>query len=106
LLGALRRAALHKAGFDEGQQYGIDVCVGELPIDDERESANDLRALLDFLLSRRTAEAISREIASIAPVQNLPGHVAVVSRGFDEARSLISAKAGKIIQRAAGIGLS
>lgn len=99
-----RRAALHEAGLDEGMHYGIDVCKGELPIDDEGQSADDLRAVLDFLRCRKSAEEISREILSIAPVQNLSEHVAVIMRGLDEVRSLISAKAKVPIQRAAGIG--
>jgi 7-cyano-7-deazaguanine synthase in queuosine biosynthesis len=98
-----RRAALHKAGLDEGRKYGIDICEGELPIDDEGDSADDLRAMLDFLLARRSAEEISRDIRSIAPVRRLPEYAAMVERGFEEIRSLIRDKAKPSIRRAAGI---
>ncbi|HEX3530198.1 MAG TPA: Qat anti-phage system QueC-like protein QatC [Thermoanaerobaculia bacterium] len=101
-----RRAALHKAGLDAGWQYGVDACEGELPLDYEGESANDLRALLDFIQARKTSEEIAGEIVSIAPVQNLSEHVAVVERGFDEVRSLLQAKAVAPIRRAAGIGVT
>ena len=44
----IRRAAIHKAGFDNGQDYGFDICEGELTIEDEK-SADDLRAMIDFI---------------------------------------------------------
>ena len=98
-----RRAALHRAGLDEGRRYGIDVCEGELPVDDEGESGDDLRAVLDFLRSRKTADEISREIRGIAPVKDLAGHTVMVERGFDEVRALFRDKAKPSIRRAAGI---
>lgn len=38
---------MHKVSLDDGQDYGIDVCVGELELDDDK--ASDLRAVLNWL---------------------------------------------------------
>lgn len=99
----IRRAALHKAGLDDGRRYGIDVCEGELPSDDERESADDLRAVLDFLRGGKTAAEIAREVRSIAPLSEPGEHTATVARGFEEIRALIGDKARPSIRGAAGI---
>lgn len=98
-----RRAALNKAGLDEGLQYGVDVCKGELPINDQGDSGDDLRALLAYLRSGKTAEEISREILSVAPVQHLSECAAAIERGFEEVRSLIRVKAEATIQIAADV---
>lgn len=98
-----RRAALHVAGLDFGRSYGIDVCAGELPLDDDGDSGNDLRAVADFLAARRTATEIARDIRSVAPLSQLSEYTAVVERGFNEIRSLFRDKATPTIQRAAGI---
>lgn len=100
-----RRAALHTAGIDEGRQYGIDVCEGELAIEDAGESGDDLRAVLDWLRSGRSNEDISREIMGVAPVRELSERAAVVSRGMAEVRSLLATKATGALQRAAGIAV-
>jgi 7-cyano-7-deazaguanine synthase in queuosine biosynthesis len=99
----IRRAALHKAGLDDGLQYGVDVCAGELPIDDGADSSDDLRAMLDFLSQRRGVGEISREIRCVAPVENVAGHSEMVTRGFDEVRAFIHDKAQPVVRRAAGI---
>ena len=99
----VRRAALHKARLDKGQKYGIDICAGELPIDDERERADDLRAMLDFLSHGRTTADIAREIKAVAPVSDIEKCVAMVERGFEEIRTLFHDKATPSIRRAANI---
>ena len=100
-----RRAALHKAGVDEGAQYGIDVCKGEMAIDAAGDSGDDLRAVLDWLRSDQSIGRISREILGVAPVHELAKHAAVVARGIEEVRSLLTSKATVAIQRAAGISV-
>lgn len=99
----IRRAALHKGGYDNGHRYGVDICEGELALDDERDSGDDLRAVLDFLRYPKTAQEISREIRSVAPVANLEEYTAVIERGFDEIRMLFYDKAKRPIRQAAGI---
>lgn len=98
-----RRAALHAAGLDWGRSYGIDVCEGELPLDDKGDSGDDLRAVVDFLSARKTANDIARDISAVAPLGDISQHTAVVERGFNEVRSLFHDKATTSIQRAAGI---
>lgn len=98
-----RRAALHSAGLDLGRSYGIDVCEGELPLDDEGDSGDDLRAVVDFLQTRKSSDEIAREISGVAPVRDIEGYTAMVERGFNEVRSLFLGKARPSLQRAAGI---
>ena len=43
---------MHKVGLDSGQDYGIDVCSGELDLDEDK--ASDLRAVLNWLYEVRT----------------------------------------------------
>lgn len=98
-----RRAALHSAGLDDGLKYGFDVCAGELPIDDERESADDLRAMLDAVSRRRGAREIESEIRAAAPVPGAAEYAATVARGMDEVRALIRDKGAPAIRKAAGV---
>jgi hypothetical protein len=99
----IRRAALHKTGLDEGRKYGVDICAGELPMDDEGESANDLRAMLDFLRYRKTTDEISQEIRAVAPVKNVGEYATMAERGFGEIRALFHNKAKLSIRQAAGL---
>lgn len=98
-----RRAALHVAGLDLGLSYGIDVCAGELPLDDEGDSGDDLRAIVDFLSADKTADEIGREISAVAPLGDISHYAALIERGFNEVRSLFRDKGTSSLQRAAGI---
>jgi len=100
-----RRAALHKVDMDEGNQYGIDVCRGELALEEAGESGDDLRAVLDWVRSGRSSRDISRDITGVAPVRELEERAGVVSRGMEEVRSLLTTKARGPLQRAAGISV-
>lgn len=99
----IRRAALYETGLDEGRKYGVDICAGELPIDDGGESANDMRAMLDFLCHRKTADEISHEIRAVAPMKNVEVYARMAERGFGEIRTLFHDKAKPSIRQAAGI---
>jgi hypothetical protein len=81
-----RRAAMRKAGLDSGSEYGIDVLAGELPADDPRESANDLRAIVDFLRSPIAPAAMRKRILATALVADLDAHAELACRGFNEVR--------------------
>lgn len=74
-----------------------------MPIDDEGESANDLRAVLDFLRHQKTTDEISHEIRAVAPVKNVKEYAALAERGFGEIRALFHDKAKLSIRQAAGI---
>jgi len=91
--------------MDEGNQYGIDVCRGELALEEAGESGDDLRAVLDWVRSGRSSRDISRDITGVAPVRELEERAGVVSRGMEEVRSLLTTKARGPLQRAAGISV-
>jgi 7-cyano-7-deazaguanine synthase in queuosine biosynthesis len=81
-----RRAAMYRAGCDSGLKYGIDVLADEMTVDDPRESANDLRALVDFLRHTPTHSSLRKKIVAIAPVDDLEAHVSMACRGFAEVK--------------------
>ena len=62
----IRRAALHEMGKDNGFDYGIDVCAGEMKM--ESESASDLKALLDCLGSVRSKVEIRERVQMTGPL--------------------------------------
>jgi len=97
----IRRAALHKAGLDAAQKYGIDVCEEELNYDDDLESADDFRAVLDMLNHHKTAAEFKQDILSVASVSLLNERAEMVARGFDEIRLLVQHKGSKSILKAA-----
>jgi 7-cyano-7-deazaguanine synthase in queuosine biosynthesis len=98
-----RRAALHRAGLDDGQKYGIDVCAGELAIDDEGETADDLRAMLDWLRARKGMREIVSEIRAVAPVEGAEECAETVVRSADEVRAWVRDKGVSAVRSAAGI---
>ena len=105
-----RRAALHAAAWDT-EQYGADVCAGEVPLDDHvgqtkgPAGAADARAMLAFLHSRPSSREIGRRLAANGRirVEEMPEAVAIVERAMDEIRALILDKAHPSVQRVAGI---
>ena len=99
----IRRGALHKAGIDAGEAYGFDVCAGELLPDYEGESANDLRAMLDFLRQDKNVDTLASEIQRVATVSDLAQRATMLGRGFSEIRALIKDKGVPRIRIAAGL---
>lgn len=100
----IRRAALHRVGLDAASQYGLDVCGGEVDIDHNMsDSADDFRAMLDMLSSRKTAGDFMKDILAVAPVDRIRERAEMVERGFGEIRALIEAKGNGVVRRAAGV---
>jgi 7-cyano-7-deazaguanine synthase in queuosine biosynthesis len=99
----IRRAAMHKAGWDDGRKYGIDVCKGEIEVASERDSSDDLRAMLDIVRQAPGAAAIARSINQVAPVADIRDRADVVLRGLNEIRSLVRDKGVGSIREAAGV---
>jgi len=100
-----RRAALHAAGWDT-EVYGNDICSGEVDVfNPKRKSADDLRAVLSFLKSKRSEQDIAKLLVSSCPLppMTVMDHANTVYRAMDEVRALLQQKAIKKIQRAAGI---
>ncbi len=100
----IRRASLHRVGLDVAGQYGLDVCGGEVDINHNmNDSADDFRAMLDMLSSRKTAGDFAQDILAVAPVDRIHERAEMVERGFGEIRALIEAKGNGVMRRAAGI---
>ena len=95
-----RRAALRKAAMDTGSDYGIDVLAGELSASDSATSADDLRAVLDFLKTPVTGEQMTRRILAVASIPDLAEYAEMARRGFLEVATLF-AKQGSIPQEKA-----
>lgn len=99
----VRRAAMHKAGIDRGDQYGLDICTGEIKYNDENGRANDLRAVLNLIVSNKATAEIQREILAVAPVDRLTERARVIEKGIGEIRTLLSEKGTKDVRRSIGI---
>lgn len=99
-----RRAALHAAGLDN-EVYGLDVCSGEVDLNETKRSGDDLRALLSFL-RRNYSES---EILRLLRGNGLPlgpgagGAADLVGRGMDEVRTWVRAKGTPDMRARAGL---
>lgn len=99
----IRRASLNKAGMDNPRLYGLDVCAGELNYDDDRTSADDLRAIIYALRSDKTAADFEEDIIAVAPVDNLEERALMIERGFTEIKTLFLEKGTRKVLRATGL---
>jgi hypothetical protein len=98
-----RRAALHKFSIDDGQQYGLDFCSGEIEPSDDNESSDDLRAVVDFLRRPRAKDLLAKAAYRVSPVPS-PNDVGdLLNRGYDEVAALIRAKGTPKLLRASAI---
>ncbi|MCC6192596.1 MAG: hypothetical protein IT318_26520 [Anaerolineales bacterium] len=98
----IRRAGMHAAGLDDGNEYGIDVCAGELRPGDEMDSAADLRALLDFVRQDWSLTELRKEIVKVALIDNVPAQAAMANRGIAEIRRLFAEKGNRELRAAIG----
>lgn len=85
-----RRAALHKIGLDT-EPYGYDICTGEVPLDQNKALADDLRACVSFLSKNYNAEQVASLLLANGTVdmEDLAAYSEVVVRAMDEIRNLI-----------------
>jgi hypothetical protein len=100
-----RRAAFHGIGLDT-EVYGVDVCTGQLDLDDrDGEAADDFRACLSFLRQGHTRKAVARMLLANGPLPlaDLPGYADTVYRAMDEVRRWLGAKAHAPIRHRAGL---
>lgn len=95
----VRRAAMHKAGLDRGNRYGLDICTGEIKRDDENNRANDFRAVLNLIGSNKSIAEIQKEILAVAPVDRLTERAKVIERGIDEIRIFLNEKGDKKVRQ-------
>jgi hypothetical protein len=99
-----RRAAMHAVGWDD-EVYGDDICTGEVSLDDQGDTPNDLRACFSFLNRQPNDAAIATMLMASGRLDapRLPAHAAMVSRTMDEIRALLRAKGNAEMKRLAGI---
>jgi hypothetical protein len=98
-----RRAALHAAKLDSGNDYGVNVCADELTVDSAGASADDLRAVTSALRHFDTAASIRKAITGVALVQPINDYVDLVQRGLNELRSWIEDSGSTKLRTAAGV---
>lgn len=100
-----RRAALHAAGFDT-EVYGVDVCAGDVDVDDAaHDNPNDFRACLSFLGQKIGREEMASLLLASGrlKLRDLPTYSELVVRAMDEVRQLLKDKATHAIKRRAGL---
>jgi len=97
-----RRAALHKVGLDI-ENYGRDICNGEVDLDSDEKLAYDFRACVLFIRRRPSLAEISILLLTNGsiPIYDLPKYAHLVNRTMDEIRSLLRDKATVEIKRCA-----
>lgn len=88
----IRRAALNKIGKDESSSYGIDIFSNEIEEDNNVASANDLRAIRNFIRGKRTREDVVQEINNVASVSKANERADMILRGIDEIKELLERK--------------
>lgn len=95
-----RRAALNKIGLDM-EQYGNDICNGDVSLDSVAVSTDDFRACVSFLNSRPADIEIAKAILTNGPVDLniMDNYVDLVKRTREEVKNLISNKAINLVKR-------
>lgn len=99
-----RRAALHAINADH-EVYGLDICKGDVDIDDTYESANDLKAFLYFLKTKTSESGLVNLLLATSSLdcRALKYYANIVRRALDEVRKLLKDKATVKIKQAAGL---
>ncbi len=100
-----RRASLHKIGLDTGEDYGRDICKGEVNLDFDKRLADDFRALVSFLHRDVSEQEIAYLLLSNGNIEvtRLLEYADVVARLMDEVRAWLRDKATDEIKRRAGL---
>ena len=93
----IRRASLHKAGLDDGNSYGFDICNGELKVDNDWDSANDLRAVVNIIRQNLNAADYARKLIAAAPLDGHDEKANLISRSIDEIKILFREKGDKAL---------
>ena len=80
-----RRASLHAIGVDS-ENYGWDVCAGEISINPEGETPYDFRDMISFLAKKHDIVSLRQEILASAPLEisDLSDYAELVLRGRAE----------------------
>lgn len=99
----VRRASLHKSNLDKSQDYGFDVCSGELRYNDEKSSSNDLRAIINMLKANKNKADFKKDIIGVAPTERLNDRSQLLIRGFNELKTLFTDKSTSEVLNTFGI---
>lgn len=99
----IRRAALHHIAQDNGIDYGVDILAEELDLD--ANVAADVRAMMDCLDQVRSEADLEERVLLTGPLPFAERGVyaAMVGRGLDELRALISDKGRVDLQQRIGM---
>ena len=100
----IRRASLHRAGWDDGHRYGRDICQGELDLD--AALASDVRAVLDCLSTVDSSAEIEDRVldaGELPPPHDVRAYTAMVGRGLAELRALVRDKGDLDLRRRASL---
>ena len=99
-----RRASLHKVGWDK-ENYGRDICKGEVKLNSDKDLADDLRAVVSFLHRNLTNQEIGTLLLTNGSIELtlLPKYVDVVARSMEEVRTLFRDKATDEIKQRVGL---
>jgi hypothetical protein len=94
-----RRASLHAVGLDT-EVYGVDICKGEVDLNSRGASANDLRAVVDFLRTHSTADEIADILLASGglPLEKLHHYAELVRRAMEEVRALLISRGTPQVQ--------
>lgn len=97
-----RRAAFHQVEMDDGCEYGLDVCTGEVEL--SASIAADLCAVLDCLEQVKTRNEVEERVLMTGPLGlRLDTATDVVSRGLMELRSFFRDKGTEELRERTGI---
>jgi len=99
-----RRAALHKIGLDT-EEYGRDICSGEVDLQSNKKLVDDFRAYVSFISKNPSRDEISSLLLANGnlDISLLPDYGDLVFRALEEIRVLLRNKATSRVLRQAGI---
>ncbi len=99
-----RRAALNTVGLDV-EEYGFDICRGEVDPRDSGDGSMDFRACLTFLNRRFGLEQIAEMLLRNGPacIGNLRDNALIIATAMDEIRNLIQQKGTPQVKQWAGL---
>ena len=99
-----RRASLHRVDLDT-QEYGFDICAGDVDLAFHKGLADDLRALVSFLHRNVSEQEIAYLLVENGPIEvnSLPEYADIVARAMNEVRDLLRDKGTDEIKRRAGL---
>jgi hypothetical protein len=87
------------------EEYGYDICTGEIPLDRDKKLADDLKACIYFLSKNYNVEQVAAFLLANGSVNiaELDAYSNVVIRAMDEIRNLLRGKAIESVKIRAGI---